>query len=486
MRKAILLLAGSLSACNLAPDYRQPVVPIAATYPQDGGPTSQTAPLALELGWQEYFGDPRLRALIEASLERNRDLAQSMARIEQARAQFRIEAAQRLPAIDGSAGGTRSRQPAGTPQPGTEGAGEKAAARKSTQYTANVGVSSFEIDLWGRVRNLAEAERMRYLATIEGARAYRLSLIAQVASTYFAIQAGEERIALAERALAGRREGVRIAQRRMEVGVTSTVDLDQATLLLTQAESELADLRRTLQELRNLLDVLTGGPVTEPLPEGLPLGDARQVRPIEPGLPSLLLVHRPDILEAELRLQAANANIGAARAAFFPALSLTGRYGFISPELDRLFDGDSATWTVGGALNLPIFDWGRRQAQLRLSKAQADELVAAYQRTVQGAFQDVADALAGRRYYAEQINAQTRSVEAQRRLARSARLRYDNGVSIYLEVLDAERNLFAAEQQLLQLHATALQNAVTLYTALGGGAAGPVAAPAPPAAADPG
>lgn len=485
MRKATLLLACGLSACNLAPDYRQPVAPISATYPHEGGLSSETAPSVSDLGWQEYFGDPRLRTLIEASLEHNRDLAQSMARIEQARAQFRIQAAQRLPAIDGSAGGARSRQRIGATGTGTAGSGEEtSAAVKSTQYTADVGVSSFEIDLWGRVRNLAAAERLRYLATLEGARAFRLSLIAQVASTYFAIQAGEERIALAERALAGRREGVRIAQKRMEAGVTSTVDLDQATLLLTQAEAELADLRRTVQELRNLLDVLTGGPVAEPLPAALPLGDVRQVRQIRPGLPSSLLADRPDVLEAELRLQAANANIGAARAAFFPTLSLTGRYGFVSPELDRLFEADSSTWTFAGTFNLPIFDWGRRQAQLRLSKAQADELVAAYQRTVQGAFQEVADALAGRRYYTEQIDAQTRSVEAQRRLARSARLRYDNGVSIYLEVLDAERNLFAAEQQLLQLHATALQNAVSLYTALGGGTVGSVAAA--PAAADPG
>jgi len=325
----------------------------------------------------------------------------------------------------------------------------------------------FELDLWGRVRNLAEADRQRYLASVEGARAFRLSLIAQVAAAYFDIRASEERTILAERSLEGRREGVRIALLRLDAGVTSTVDHDQAVLLLTQAQTELADIRRTMEQARNLLDVLVGGPVTGPLPPEAPL--ANQVRTIDPGLPSDLLASRPDILQAEHGLRAANADIGAARAAFFPSISLTGSFGFASTALGDLFKDRNQAWSYGGALGLPIFDWGRRSAQLKLSKAQADELVAAYQRAVQGAFQQVADGLIGRQRYAEQIVAQTRTVEAQRRLARTARLRYDNGIAIYLEVLDAERNLFSAGQQLLQLRAVELQNAVGLYTALGGG-----------------
>jgi len=199
----------------------------------------------------------------------------------------------------------------------------------------------------------------------------------------------------------------------------------------------------------------------------------QQLLPIDAGLPSQLLTNRPDILQAEHNLRAANANIGAARAAYFPQISLTGLFGFASNALGGLFDGGNQAWSYGGAAGLPIFDWGRREGQLNLSRAQADELTAAYQRTVQGAFQEVADALVARRRYAEQIEIQGRTLEAQRRLAHTARLRYDNGIAIYLEVLDAERNLFAASQAMITLRATELQNAVSLYTALGGGTTDP-------------
>jgi multidrug efflux system outer membrane protein len=469
MRKAIILIGATLSGCNFAPQYRQPVVPIAATYP-NATSVSSSGHSAAELGWKDFFLDPRLHALIGAALEKNRDLAQSYARIDQARAQYRIQETQRLPTLEANGSGTRSKQPASALGAGGALPGGGAAASEGiefTQYSANVGVSAFELDLWGRVRNLAEVERQRYLASVEGARSFRLSLIAQVASTYFDIRAGEERIRLAEQSLDGRREGVRIALLRLDAGVTSTVDHDQAVLLLTQAQTELADIQRTTEVARNLLDVLVGGPIDTPMPESPPRG--QQVRAIEAGLPSALLANRPDILQAEHNLRAANADIGAAKAAFFPSISLTGSYGFASSALDSLFKDRSTSWSFGGALNLPIFDWGRRQSQVRLSEAQASELTATYQRAVQGAFQEVSDALVGRRRYAEQIAAQTRTLEAQRRLARTARLRYDNGIAIYLEVLDAERNLFSAGQQLIQLRATELQNAVSLYVALGGG-----------------
>ena len=471
MRKLLLLATASLSACNLAPAYRQPVAPISATYP--AAPQAADQLVATELGWRDFFLDPRLQALIGTALERNRDLAAAAARIAQARAQFRIQDSQRLPLIEVNGSGTRSKQPVSAlggagALPGG-GATVGPAAVEFTQYAANVGVAGFEIDLWGRLRNLAEAERLRYLGSIEGARAVRLTLIAQLASTYYDIRTGEERLALADRTLEGRAEGVRIAQRRLDAGVTSTVDYDQAVLLLTQAQTERADIQRVLEQSRNLLDVLAGGPTIGVLPAGSALEQAAQVRSISSGLPSSLLASRPDILEAEFNLRAANANIGVARAAFFPSISLTGTYGLASSALGDLFKSGSEAWSFGGGLNLPIFDWGRRNADLRLSRAQADELVATYQKTVQEAFQEVADALVARRRYAEQIAAQTRTVSAQQRLARTARKRYDNGIAIYLEVLDAERNLFSAEQSLLQLQATQLQNDVTLYTSLGGG-----------------
>ena len=471
MRKfAPLLGATALAACNLAPEFRKPPAPIAPAFAE--GTTGTRA--AVDIGWREFFGDPRLQALIAAALTNNRDLAQSVSRVAQARAQYRIRDAERLPQVGIQAGASRTRTPLnalGFPGAGEGTGGEDAASSFTlSQFSLGVAVSSFELDFWGRVRNLSEAARGEYLATVEAERAFRLSLIGQVAATYLQIRAGEEQIALAQRTVTGRREGLRIARLRMDAGVTSTVDFDQAALLVTQAETELAELRRTTGQSENLLTVLVGGPIAETLPAPRSLADPGQYAKIEPGLPSDLLVNRPDIRQAEQRLRAANANIGAARAAFLPSISLTGLLGFISPALGSLISGDSLQYRAGVDVSQPIVTWGRGAGGLALTRAQADELVAAYQRTTQDAFREVADALVARGRYAEQIAAQVRGVEAQRRLARVARLRYDQGLSIYLEVLDAERNLFAAEQQLLALRGAQLQSEVSLYVALGGGA----------------
>ncbi|MFD1787161.1 efflux transporter outer membrane subunit [Sphingomonas floccifaciens] len=477
MRKAILLAGlASLAGCNFTPKYVQPVAPVAPTFPEATAGTRA----ATDIGWREFFGDPRLQAYLAAALANNRDLAQSVARVEQARAQYRITDADRLPQVEGVAGATRTRQPInalGFPIGGTNsGTGTGTPTPSSTpdaftinQFSLGVQVPSYELDFWGRLRNTSEAARREYLATVEAERAFRISLVAQVAATYLQIRAGEEQIALAERTLAGRRDAVTIARKRMDAGVTSTVDFDQARLLVTQAETQLAELRRTTAQSENLLTVLVGGPLPGPLPAARPLSDPGQFAAIEPGLPSALLVNRPDVLQAEQRLRAANANIGVARASFLPNITLTGLLGFISPALGSLIGGDSLQYRVGANATQPILTWGKGRAGVALTRAQADELVAAYQKATQTAFREVADALVARRRYIEQIDAQTRAIDAQRRLVRVARLRYDNGLAIYLEVLDAERNLFAAEQQLLQLRSAQLQNDVSLYTALGGG-----------------
>lgn len=475
---AALAAATMLASCNFAPKYVQPTPPVAPAFPQTGA-TPAVRP-AVEIGRQEFFRDPRLQVYLDAALANNRDLAQAVARVAQARAQYRIQNAERLPQVDAVLGATRTRTPTeslGFPTTGTgtdAGAGtpnetDSASAFTFNQFSAGVQVSSFELDFWGRVANLSEAARREYLASAEAADAFRLSLIGQVAATYLQIRAGEEQIALAERTVAGRRRAVEIARKRMDAGVTSSVDFDQAALLVTQAEAELAELRRTVEQSQNLLTVLVGGPIAQPLPPARPLSDPGIYANVEPGLPSDLLANRPDIRQAEQRLRAANANIGAVRAALLPQISLTGLLGFISPTLGGLFSGDAFQYRAGVNATQGLLTWGRSTGGIRLTEAQRDELVAAYQRAAQEGFREVADALVARQRYAEQIAVQQRAVTAQQRLVRVARLRYDNGLSIYLEVLDAERNLFAAEQQLLTLRSAQLQSEVSLYVALGGG-----------------
>ncbi|TCM20576.1 multidrug efflux system outer membrane protein [Novosphingobium sp. PhB165] len=438
----------------MAPAYVQPEPPVPPAYPE-------TTPVAGEqasaISWHSFFGDPQLQAYIGSALDRNRDLAAAAARIAQAEAQYRVQASARLPNVDSGASAGRSRTPTAI-GPQTIGA-----------FQVQFVVSSFELDLWGRVANLTEAARRNYLATVDVQRALRLTLIRDVATVYYAIRAGEAGIDVAQRTLASRQKSGEIAKLRLDAGVTSKVDYQQAMILITQAQTQLADLQRTTDQQRNLLLLLVGGPMAQPLPTGYGINDAHQMTSLDAGLPSTLLTLRPDILAAEEQLRGANANIGAARAAFFPTISLTGMAGFLSPQLGNLFNGDSGTWTFGAGAALPLFDFGRRRAQLEQSKARRDELVATYQRTVQQAFREVADGLVGRQRLQEQIAAQQRAVQDQRILAETAELRYSSGVSVYLEVLDAERNLFTAEQQLILLRAAALQNDVALYAALGGG-----------------
>lgn len=475
--RAILMAATLLAGCSLAPPHERPALPTAGSYP--GSPAGGVI-RAVDLDWRDFIVDPRLEVLIGQALERNRDLAQSVARIEEARGQYRIQNAERLPQIDGTGSFTRSRSNTASFGGAAGGIGGGTGNGGVTSFTFNrydigVGVSSFELDFWGRVRNLSEAARAQYLSTVQAERAFRLSLIRDVASTYFASREAAERVALAERTVTSRREGLRIAKRRLDAGVTSALDYRQAETLLTQAETELASLRLTLAQSDNALSVLVGGPITAPLPDPLRL-DAQQLqRALDPGLPSELMTNRPDILAAEETLRAARANIGAARAAFFPSISLTGSAGFASNQLDGLFTNDTFTWSFGPAIRLPIFDGGALRGNLTVARARENIAVAAYEKAVQVAFQEVADTLAGRRWLADQVAAQQRAVVAQRSLARLARLRYQNGVAQYLEVLDAERNLFDAEQALIQLHRADADNLVAFYVALGGGLSGPAA-----------
>jgi len=465
-RLALALTGASLlSACNLAPPNTRPPFAAAPEYPAEYAPHLGDRK-ATKIGWRDYFTDPRLQAVIQMALDNNRDLRVSVARIEQARGQYRIEAAARLPELDANASATRSRTlgftfgPDGLPTTGPV---------TGNNYKIGIGVTAFELDFWGRVRNMTEAARASYLSTVAAERAFRLSLIRDVAINYLTARELAERIEIAEATVKSRDEGLRIARLRLNAGVTSALDYRQAETLLTQAETELASLKLQRAQTRDYSYVLIGRPVPDDLPDPLPMAQQGIVRDIGPGLPSELLENRPDVIAAEEQLRAARANIGVARAAFFPSITLTGNAGYASTKLKDLFGSDGLTWSFGPSIDLPIFDWGRREGQLTVATAEEKIALATYEKAVQTAFREVADGLAGRRYLAEQIAAQERALTSQRHLAELARARYLNGVAQYIEVLDAERNLFSAEQTMISLRAQDLQNLVSLYVALGGG-----------------
>jgi outer membrane protein, multidrug efflux system len=459
MHKFLIITASlMLSGCNMAPKHVTPALPTPAEYPPEVLPAGSVS--AANVAWQDFFLDERLRALIAQALENNRDLRISVARIEEARGLYRIQSAEQLPQVGTAGSATRSRL--GTTATGT--------STTLSSFDIGVSVPAFELDFWGRVRNLSDAARAQYLATIAGERAFRIALIRDLSTAYVTSRSLAEQIEQAELAVTSRQEGLRIAQARVDAGVTSALDYRQAEALLTQAQTQLASLRNLRGRQRNIVRLLVGSPIDEDsLPQARALGDQGMIRDIDAGIPSSLLTNRPDIIQAELSLIAARANVGAARAAFFPSISLTGNAGFASSSLDDLFDDDGFGWSFGPSISLPLFDGGARRGNLTVAQAREVIEIATYERTVQIAFREVSDALSDRRFLAEQLIAQERAVSAQTELTRLARRRYDNGVAQFLEVLDAERNLFSAEQALIQLRGAQLNSLITLYAALGGG-----------------
>lgn len=460
--EALLLLSAMvLTGCNLAPAQIRPVAPVAPDWPEQPGSQGVAAN---RIGYADYFPDARLKALIALGLVQNRDLVIATARIAEARGFYRIQSAEQLPGLDASGSLVRNR---------TSASDAGGASLTRSRYSAGVVVPSFELDFWGRVRNLSDAARSQYLATEAGERAAKLSIVRSIAAAYWLEREAAERIQLAEATVQSRNEGVRIANLRLDAGVTSALDYRQAQSLLTQAQTELAALKLARAEAHNLLSVLVGGPLPDGLPEALRLSAQKPAQVLAAGLPSDLLDARPDIVAAEQQLRAARANVGAARAAFFPRIALTGGLGYASSDLGSLFSDDGLNWSFGPSISVPLFDWGRRKGNVDVTLARTDIAVASYEQTVQQAFREVADALAGRRYLAEEVDAQERAAAAQREIARLAQIRYREGVANYLEVLDAERNLFTAEQMLLSLRRQELSNLAALYAALGGGATPP-------------
>jgi NodT family efflux transporter outer membrane factor (OMF) lipoprotein len=463
-----LALAMLLSGCmSLAPKYERPQAPVAQAFPELPKPASApAAQLANEapaaIAWQRFFPDARLRGLIEQALGNNRDLRVSIANIEQARAQYRIQRADRLPTV--GLGISGSRQTTGEDQP------------ISSVYQSGFAVSAFELDLFGRVRNLSEAALAQFLATEEARKSAQISLISSVASVYLQLLADEELLAITQQTLGTRQESLRLTQLRFDNGVSSRFELQQARSLVETALATLAAQQRQRAQNLNLLTLLVGTPVPPGAAAGATLATT-ELPDLPAGLPSDLLANRPDIRAAEQQLIAANANIGAARANFFPRITLTGSVGSASSELSGLFKSGSFGWTFAPQAVLPIFDYGRNTAVLGSARAGRDIAVAQYERSIQTAFREVADALAGQSTFSEQLRAQRAVAEAEADRYNLADLRYKNGAASYLELLDAQRALFQAQQAAVQANLQRLQNQVTLYSVLGGGWTEPAATP---------
>ncbi|WP_373923304.1 efflux transporter outer membrane subunit [Duganella sp. CF517] len=470
-----LLGAALLSACSLAPTYRRPDAPVAAAFPaDDAGKAAKTgsAPAAagqrdaVDTGWREYFNEPRLQQLIAAALENNRDLRTAALRIEEARALYNVQSADRLPNLNASVGATRAKTPA-TASP----TGESTIGRR---VDAGLSISSFELDFFGRVKSLNDAALAAYLATDEARQAAQISLVAQVAQAYFTERAYAEQYALAQQTYEARARTYKLTQQRAEAGASSRLDLRSNETLMETARAAALTLARQRAQADNALTLLVGQPAASgaaganaaAMPSDAQI-DALSALPA--GLPSDLLARRPDIRAAEQRLKSANANIGAARAAFFPRISLTAAIGSTSPTLGGLFDSGTGSWSFAPQLVLPIFDAGRNRANLTLTEVRKNIAVADYEKAIQTAFREVADALAARDYLGEQVAAQRAVQDAQADRLKLSQLRFDNGVASSLDVLDAQRELFSAQQSLVQARLLRTTSAIDLYRALGGG-----------------
>jgi len=435
----------------MTPEYHRPPAPVPAQWPS--GASGQAA----RLDWHGFFPDARLQGLISAALDNNRDLRVAVARVEEARAQYGIARADRLPTVNAAASRSAALTPADLTTTG----------RKMTtqRYDVDLAVASFEVDFWGRVASLSEAARANYLATEQAQRAFRLSLVADVANAYLTLLEMQERQALAADTVKTREDYLTMIAKRREVGLAGDLDYLTADGALQTARADNASLIRQRAAAENALRLLVGA--APELPAGKTLAEQGIVTDVPVGLPSDVLLERPDVLSAEQALLAANANIGAARAAFLPRLLLTAALGTASSELTGLFDAGSRAWSFQPALTYPLFDFGRTAANRDVAEARKVIAVAQYEKSIQVAFREVADLLAGRQALADQLAAQEAGEQQQRQRVKLVTARYEAGVSSYLEVLDAQRDLFAVEQGTVQTRRALLATAAQLYTTLG-------------------
>lgn len=466
IRKTLLIAAMivCLAGCTMAPTYTRPEAPVPAAWPT--GPaykhatTASVSPSAADIKWRDFFVDEKMRKVIDLALANNRDLRVAALNIEKAQAQYRIQRAELFPAVNAAGSGSKQRLPAdisGTGQPET-----------ITQYGVNLGISSWELDFFGRVRSLKDRALEQYLATEQARRGAQISLVAEVANAYLTLAADRESLKLVQSTLEAQQATYNLIKRRYEVGASSELDLRQSQTRVDTARVDIARYTGQVALDENALSLLVGSPVPAELLSG-ELDAVTVLTDITPGLPSEVLQRRPDILQAENQLKAANANIGAARAAFFPRITLTTGIGTASDQLSGLFKTGSAAWSFAPQIILPIFDAGSNMANLDAAIADRDIYLAQYEKVIQSAFREVADALAQRGTIGDQVDAQQSLVHAASESYRLSDARYTRGIDSYLTVLDAQRSLYGAQQGLIALRLARFTNRVTLYKVLGGG-----------------
>ena len=451
------------AACTMIPHYDRPEAPVSQTYPTTGDAAKalgQGTTAAADVGWRNFFTDPRLQELIALSLKNNRDLRVAAIQVDELRGQYQIQRAALMPSINLQGTGTRQSVPPALSTTGT---------RYGSVYQANVAESEWELDFWGRVRSLSQAALETYFSTAEARRATEILLISQVANEYLNYLALQDELKVTHDTLDTASESYRLAKLQFDVGTGSELDLRQAEGVVETARANYqTQIRLQGQSLNNLV-LLVGEPLPADLPPAATLTDQHLLADIPAGLPSDLLTRRPDVMEAEAKLRSANANIGAARAAFFPKVTLTSNAGTISPTLGGLFKAGTGQWAFTPTISLPIFDGGANIAGLAVVNADKKIALAQYEKAIQSAFTEVANGLAGRGTYDEQIEAQTRFTATTQRRLDLSNLRYKSGVASYLDVLTAQTDLYSAQLSLVQAQLARQQNLVNLYEALGGG-----------------
>ncbi|MCW0380953.1 Outer membrane protein OprM [Xanthomonas sacchari] len=455
----------ALSGCTLAPTYVRPAAPVPADLAAvDAAPATGAATDTLAMpDWQQVFLDPRLRQTIALALQNNRDLRVAMLSIDKARAQYRLQRAAQLPSFDANASMSRGRSSAASNDDGV--------SQVSTSDTLQVGLSSWQLDLFGQLRSLKQEALQNWLSSAENQRNVRLTLVAQVAAAWLTVGADQAQLALAQQTLDSQAQTLQLTERRHSIGSASGLDLAQQQTSVESARVAVASAATQLAQARDALQLLVGAPVDAALlPTAQAMQDSVALAPLPAHLSSAVLLQRPDVLAAEHTLQAANADIGAARAAFFPSLSLTASTGRSSDALSTLFSAGSRTWSFVPSITAPIFHAGALKASLDASKLGKDIAVAQYEKAIQSAFAEVADALATRDHLQAQLTAQQALVDASQRSYTLADARYRAGLDGHLPVLDAQRSLFAAQQALIALRLQDASNRVTLYQVLGGGA----------------